>query len=332
MQKGLVSLLTPCYNTGHLIHRLLDSVLAQTYPYIEMFVIDDGSTDNSEQIIKKYIPRFEEKGYSLSYHYQENSGQSVAIKNGLQLINGEFLAWPDSDDFYASSEAINKMVATLNSSSDKYAVVRVFQRVVKEDSLKELFIVGNSVLIEKHDLFEDCLLDTENFYWGAGAYMVRTKTLQQTTKYNIYTEKDAGQNWQLFLPIFYSYGCLTLKEVLYTVISRNVSHSRKGNDGYLNKIKRIDIYERTVLATLNRILNMNEIDRIKYIDKVKEKFLQDRMRIAFIYRQRKDYQCWYKTLSRENRYKNKELILYVLVKLHIEFFLSFFRKIRNIFI
>ena len=66
MQKGLVSLLTPCYNAGHLIHRLLDSVLNQTYPFIEMIVIDDGSTDNSEQVIRSYISRFEERGYILS--------------------------------------------------------------------------------------------------------------------------------------------------------------------------------------------------------------------------------------------------------------------------
>ena len=108
--KGLVSLLTPCYNAGHLIGRLLDSVLSQTYPRVEMVVIDDGSTDCSAEIINSYVQKFSARGYSLQYYYQPNSGQSVAIRNGLRIITGEYLAWPDSDDFYATSDAIAKMV------------------------------------------------------------------------------------------------------------------------------------------------------------------------------------------------------------------------------
>ena len=55
MQKGLVSIITPCYNTGKIIHRLLDSILEQDYPFIEMLVVDDGSTDNSKQIAEEYL-------------------------------------------------------------------------------------------------------------------------------------------------------------------------------------------------------------------------------------------------------------------------------------
>ena len=79
-KKGLVSVLTPCYNTGRYVHRLLDSVLTQTYPFIEMVIIDDGSTDDSSAVIQSYIPKFKAKGYELRYYYQKNSGQSVAIE------------------------------------------------------------------------------------------------------------------------------------------------------------------------------------------------------------------------------------------------------------
>ena len=93
-KKGLVSIITPCYNTAGYLHRLLESVVKQTYPDIEMFVIDDGSKDNPKEIVERYIPEFRQRGYQLTYIHQVNSGQSVAIKRGLEMISGEFFVWP----------------------------------------------------------------------------------------------------------------------------------------------------------------------------------------------------------------------------------------------
>lgn len=329
MQKGLVSILTPCYNAGHLIYRLLDSVLNQTYSDIEMFVIDDGSTDNSSNVVQNYIDKFKNRGYTLTYLYQENSGQSVAIKNGLSYINGEYLVWPDSDDFFYSNDAIRKMVNVLYDAPPEYAVVRCMQNVVNENTLDTLFVLGNNDHIaEAHNLFEDCLFVTNNFYWGAGAYMVKTEALAKTTNFDIYTEKKAGQNWQLFLPIFYSYKCLTIKEILYSVLSRNKSHSREGFGGYRNKIERIDVYERTVLATLSRIIGMTDEDRQAYINRVKQKFLCDKLRIAFLNKQRQDYINWYNLLPVGKKLYSKETLLYLLVCFHLETVFYWLRSIR----
>lgn len=89
-KKGVVSLLTPCFNGEKHIFRLLDSVLEQDYLFIEHIIIDDGSTDGTKDIIEKYIPLYNEKGYTLVYVYQENQGQSFAVNRGLKLISGEF--------------------------------------------------------------------------------------------------------------------------------------------------------------------------------------------------------------------------------------------------
>lgn len=72
-----------------------------------MYAINDGSTDNTKQIIQAYIPFFEQKGYSLGYIYQAHAGQSGAINKGLKLIKGKYLLWPDSDDYYAAPNAIS---------------------------------------------------------------------------------------------------------------------------------------------------------------------------------------------------------------------------------
>ena len=94
----LVYILTPSYNCGQYIYRLLNSVLTQTYPNIEMTVIDDGSTDNTKDIIISYQFKFAARCYKLNYVYQNNQGLSSTINNGLKLVHGDFLIWPDADD------------------------------------------------------------------------------------------------------------------------------------------------------------------------------------------------------------------------------------------
>ena len=91
--QSIVSFIIPCYNGANFIFRLLDSLLRQTYDRMEIFVIDDGSTDESAAVIKSYISKFEEKQIKLDYIYQENAGQSYAINRGLKLFSGDYLAW-----------------------------------------------------------------------------------------------------------------------------------------------------------------------------------------------------------------------------------------------
>lgn len=254
MREGLVSLLTPMYNTEQYVHRLLDSVLGQTYPDIEMIVIDDGSTDLSKEVVLSYIPRFEQRGYSLKYVYQENSGQSVAINNGLKMIHGQYLAWPDSDDFYSSSDTIEQMVTTLKTASPEFKMVRTQITVVDEFTLNPIEVWGSKAKKEENaSLFEDCLLAQNGFYFCAGAYLVEVKALRETTDMEIYTSKDAGQNWQLYLPMLYKYRCQSILAPLYSCVVRSASHSRGQYRGYYSTVKKFTAYYNTQIETLKRI-------------------------------------------------------------------------------
>lgn len=330
MSEKLVSILTPCYNTGHLLWRLLDSVLAQTYPFIEMFIIDDGSTDNTRAVYDVYSNKFQKRGYVLNYIYQENQGQSMAINNGLKLINGEYLVWPDSDDFYATTNAIEKMVSCLSSFGEEYAMVRSFQRIINEDTLEEISIcVGENK--EDYSLFEDCLFHFNGFYFGAGAYMVRTKALAKTTEMSIYTHRDAGQNWQIFLPILYNYRCLTLKEILYNVIARSDSHSRNGYSGYEREIKRVDVYESTILNTLDRINEMPSQEKDHYKFLIRLKYSKERLSLSYFYRQRENFISEYYNLANISTAEIKlpSRVRLIAVRTRTEFILDFLIKLRN---
>lgn len=288
MQKGLVSILTPCFNGEKLIHRLLDSILEQDYPMIEMYVIDDGSTDNSKDVICGYISKFENKGYTLDYVYQENAGQSVAINNGLKLINGEYLIWPDCDDWYNNSNAISKFVNALQVLSDEFAEVRCMPTYVNEDDLSLAGQINISENTFNPQQFLSCLY-SEDFVWGAGNYMLRTSALDKVNpQREIFTKKDAGQNWQIHMPVLFSYKVYTLEESLINVLVRRSSHSRGLYSTYQQQIGRIDAYEMTVLETLKRIDLMSGEDREKYSREVKKRYNMQKMFLALSNNNAKD--------------------------------------------
>lgn len=247
-----VSVLTPCFNAEKYVHRLLDSILKQTYPDIRMIVIDDGSTDGSADIIKSYIPRFEERGFSLKYVYQDNQGQSVAINNGLKMVDGDYLVWPDADDFYANDTVIEKMVGALRDTDESVSTARVQYNALSGEALEVIDRWGvddNSRY--KTDLFEDYLFNATNSIWVVpGGYMVKMSVLDECIPgREIYTEKGAGQNFQIMLPILFGYKCITIEEYLYNVVDHPDSHSRN----IATKDLRRGIYKRTVENTLKRI-------------------------------------------------------------------------------
>jgi hypothetical protein len=89
-----ISIVTPNFNYGHLIEATLRSVLMQNYPNLEYIVIDDGSTDNSLQVIKKYESKL---GY---FEHHQNCGQYATINKGFGKATGEIFGWLNSDDIY----------------------------------------------------------------------------------------------------------------------------------------------------------------------------------------------------------------------------------------
>lgn len=285
MSDKLVSLLTPCYNTAKYIHRLLDSVLSQRYDHIEMVVVDDGSTDDSAAVVASYMERFSARGYSLRLIRQENQGQSAAINNGLKEIHGDYLAWPDSDDYYASEEAISKMVEALETHGEPFRMVRTQEVLVDDDTLQPLSVVGEGRLFEEpSSLFADCLLHLNDYYFYPGGYMVDVETLRQETDMEIFTDRNGGQNWQLMLPMLYRHRCLTLPEPLYHVVTRASSHSRGAYQGLEREMLKNNTYQLVVTETLRRIKGMPDGEREAYEKRIVEKYDLVRLEIALRYR------------------------------------------------
>lgn len=271
MQKGLVSILTPCYNTGALVHRLLDSVLIQNYPLVEMFCIDDGSTDNTHEVVESYIPKFAEKGYTLTYVHQENGGQSVAINNGLKLVNGEFLMWPDSDDYYTKPNIISHMVTKMEEGNFDMGRCRV--QYVDENDL-HIVNLGALPASRSYDQFENILFGTGGMDYPPVGFILRMKSLDEAIpNREIYTEKRAGQNWQLMMPLSFRRNVFFLEQIGASVLVRSDSHSRMQFTVYERHIKKQDVYKRTILGTIDRMALMTDAEKKEYAKEIEAHYL-----------------------------------------------------------
>lgn len=89
-----VSVIIPTYNRAHFLAEAIQSVLDQTFTDFELIIVDDGSTDNTEDIVMKF------KDPRIRYINQENSGVSAARNTGIKASDGEYIAFLDSDDIW----------------------------------------------------------------------------------------------------------------------------------------------------------------------------------------------------------------------------------------
>jgi len=96
MKNGLVSIITPCYNGEKYISQTIDSVMAQTYQDWEMIIVDDGSKDNSAQLVRTYM----EKEPRIRFLQQSNAGSAAARNNGIRHAEGQYIALLDADDVW----------------------------------------------------------------------------------------------------------------------------------------------------------------------------------------------------------------------------------------
>jgi glycosyltransferase involved in cell wall biosynthesis len=112
-EKPLVSVVTPAYNAGSFIGETIASVLAQTYENFEMLVVDDGSTDNTADVIKS----FAERDSRIKYIYQKNAGQSSARNAAIAVARGKYIALLDHDDIYYPKK-LAEQIAFMEANPD----------------------------------------------------------------------------------------------------------------------------------------------------------------------------------------------------------------------
>ena len=129
-----ISIIVPVYNVELYLEQCLDSLVKQTFQDIKIIVINDGSTDNSQTIIDKFVLNFPDKVITA---YKENGGLSSARNFGLEYAQGEYLGFIDSDD-YIELDLYERMYDLIKEENADLIVCNI--KYFYEDSSKQEFI------------------------------------------------------------------------------------------------------------------------------------------------------------------------------------------------
>lgn len=286
MEK-LVSILTPCYNGEHFIDRFLNSILNQSYKKLELIFVDDGSTDNTAFIVNSFKDYFDKAGINLIYVYQKNSGQASAINNGLKYVSGEYLIWPDSDD-YLDIDSINKRVYFLEKNL-RFGFVRSNAMYVDSVTLKKVKRLATLPKRFKSYLFDGFIKG--NQFWVNGCYMLRMSSFLDVNPGKEIEYSFVGQNIQMLLPISYKYECGFIDEDLFFYVITPNSHSRVKRK-YTQSIERNIEYHRLLNSVCDKI-QMTEKDIDKYTNLINRKLIESNIQIALKYNKKEDYVKYY---------------------------------------
>lgn len=139
----LLSIIIPNYNNGKYLKRCLDSIFCANSQDIEVIVIDDGSTDDSVEILQGYAD------YRLKYITQKNQGVSAARNRGIENAMGRYLTFCDADDYY-TCDAIDWLVSLIkenNENADLFTYAAFLERIGKDG--ERLRSIWSSALSER---------------------------------------------------------------------------------------------------------------------------------------------------------------------------------------
>lgn len=116
-ENPYVSVIIPVYNAEKSIEKCIDSILSQTYPYLEAVVVNDGSSDRTADVINRKYGNEER----VKYYFQENQGVSAARNQGIKKSVGKYLLFVDGDD-YLQSSYIEKLVLCAEKNQSELVV------------------------------------------------------------------------------------------------------------------------------------------------------------------------------------------------------------------
>lgn len=176
-QNTLISVITPAYNAEKFISQTIESVIEQTYPYWEMIIVDDCSTDQTVQVIRQY----QKKDDRIKFiQLEENSGAAVARNTAMEHAKGRYIAFLDSDDLW-TKEKLSKQLQFMQENDIAFSFTR-YERM-KEDGTMTNAVSDVPKEINYDGLMKQCVI-------GCLTVMLDREKIGNLKMMNIRTRQD----------------------------------------------------------------------------------------------------------------------------------------------
>jgi len=187
--KQLVSIIIPAYNCERWVSQSIESALAQTWPNKEIIVVDDGSTDNTLSIAKRYESKI------LKVVHQENRGAAAARNTGLKLAQGDYIQYLDADDLLAPDKIETQI---------KYIEKGINSKILVSGPWAKFYYHPKSAKFIQNDLWKDM----DPIEWMIIKF---NKNIWMTIESWLISRRLISQ-------LFYSYIAIAKRKILYTIM------------------------------------------------------------------------------------------------------------------
>lgn len=268
-KNSLVSIIIPCYNDAKYIEQAVASALNQTYPNIEVIVVDDGSNLETKAILQILEPKI------TKLITQENQGQSTARNRGIIEAKGEYVLVLDSDDYFEPTFCQKALTIFLERSDVKVVTCQAY--LMHEDgSVKKYIPKGGNI---KSFIYTNAAL---------GSTMFKKNDWRSVNGYDENMRKGF-EDWEFYIRILKNEGCVyVISERLFTYRKRSDSTTSIANKVKYELLfyiftKHRDLYvedfENFVRYLLGRI-EIEERDKLKYFEKSDRLLIKSLSRIT----------------------------------------------------
>lgn len=227
------SCIIPTYNCGKYIEKMVEQLMSCISDTLEVIVVDDGSTDNTRELLSKYSYE------NFKYMYFENSGVSVARNKGIKAATGDYLFFFDADDEVNIND-LNKVIDLISCDSNRSDIYMTGYQIIRENERKKISVPYSVGHYEKDtlDVLKRRLIDVKIAKYYKSEYM-GGKVYQYFVRKNIYErglkfQKDIhfAEDLCYCMQLFYLANDITFLDLYpykYNIINGSASHRYRQN-------------------------------------------------------------------------------------------------------
>ena len=196
----LISIIVPTYNRAHLISPTIESILAQTYTNFELIIVDDGSTDDTEAVIQKYLSE-------KVFYFKKNNEERAAARNyGTKKAKGDYVNWFDSDDMM-SPDNLQEAANNIAKNGMVEVIIQGFQ-----------YIDGAGKLIHESNFDRPVHLDMYIANQVANSPVIVRRDIALANPFNEDRELSGSEDYELWLRLASKYPFFTSEKRTVTYI------------------------------------------------------------------------------------------------------------------